>query len=585
VNLINVHGLEKSYGLRSLFRDLNFGIESREKVGLVGPNGVGKSTLLKILEGRLAPEQGQVIRGQGLVIGFLEQEPSFTPGRNLLDALLEKQNDKAAALSKAYELISLLGLESFGDHFPVSDLSGGWKKRVALGRELLLEPNLLLLDEPTNHLDLSGILWLEKFLSQGDFALLMVTHDRLFLQRVCDRILDLDPRNPRFLLDVRGSYLDFTEAKEGLLSAQLNEEAVLKNKLRREKEWLSRGAQARQTKQKARIQEASRLEERVDDVRERNLKRNAQIDFGQAARLPKKLIEAKGLGKSFDHQVLFSGLDLLIRPTTRLGLLGDNGSGKSTLIRCLLGLEKASEGEVTWADGLKVSYFEQNKETLNENISVLKNVCPDGDYVSFQGRFVHVHSYLERFLFFGAHRDLPVSRLSGGERARLRLAQLMLQEAQVLILDEPTNDLDTETLDLLEEALAQFHGAVLLVTHDRYFMDSVCDQLLAFPEMVFYADYFQWEEARKERQRQAVKSEKNQKVAAVGGGDVGKKKSSRLSFKDKYELENMEQTIASLEQALVEAEQSQEYEKMADLQNQIDHKFRLWEELEEKSKS
>jgi len=574
--LLNVNDLEKSFGSRTLFQGVSFGLEQGEKVGLVGPNGVGKSTLAKILAGQISPDEGQVTRSQGLHVGHLDQDPQFKKGLTIIDAIAEKTFDPIDAIAKAYELLSVLKLDQFGDQFLVEELSGGWKKRVALARELILNPDLLILDEPTNHLDVSGILWLEEFLASQKFACLMITHDRLFLQRVCDRILDLDPRNPQMLLDIKGTYLDYSEAKQGLLSAGIKQEEVLKNKLSREKEWLSRGPQARQTKQKARIEAAGELEEEFDSTRARNFKRSARIDFGEASRLPKKLIQAKDLSKSFGGREIFSDFSYLVRPTTRLGILGENGSGKSTLIRCLLGLEPSDSGALEQTEGIKVSYFEQGKETLDHSKTVLKNVCPEGDHVFFQGNFVHVRSYLERFLFFSHHVDLVVSKLSGGEKARLRLAQLMLQEAQILVLDEPTNDLDTETLEVLEEALSQFHGAVLLVTHDRFFMDSLCDQILALPQMQVFSDYFQWESWHRGG------LQKNTKKSQQSSSE--KPAPKKMSFKDKFELENMEQAIASLEGELKQLEAAGDYKKMAEVQATIDQKFSRWAELEAQAK-
>lgn len=576
--LLNAHKISKSYGSQLLFEDVSFGLNEGERVGLLGPNGAGKSTLAKMLAGRILPDGGSLTLAQGLRVGFLDQDPVFHPGQKLLEAILEKLNDPLDHQAKAYELISHLGLDEFGPEFLIQDLSGGWKKRVALARELILEPQLLILDEPTNHLDVSGILWLEKFLNSQAFSVLMITHDRLFLQRVCQRILDLDRRNPQYLLDVAGGYLEFCYAKEGLLNSNLRQEEVVKNKLRREREWLSRGPQARQTKQKARIKEAHDLEDHSGQLRERNKKLTAQLDFGENSSLPKKLIFAQNISKSFAERELFSDLNLLIGPSTRLGLMGDNGSGKSTLIRCLLGLEPVQDGKIEWAENFHYSYFEQGKETLNFNTTVQKNVCPEGDYVNFQGQFIHVRSYMERFLFFGHHLDRLAGKLSGGEKARLRLAQLMLNQAQVLILDEPTNDLDVETLDVLEESLQNFSGAVVLVTHDRYFMDAICNQILAFPQLEFFADYFQWEAHCLKKKSANHQSGDQKKVDPATSKSPS---SQRMSFKDKYELENMEATVLALEESLKEAESQQDYKKMADLQKAIEEKMERWATLEQ----
>ncbi len=596
--LINTHKLEKSFAGKSLFSNVSLGIEDGERVGLVGPNGAGKSTLLRILAGQMDADGGDVTTKKGLRMGFLEQTPTFAKDETILDAVLSKANYDEA-IGSAYEWIARLELSQFGEDFKVEELSGGWKKRVALARELILEPELLLLDEPTNHLDVSSILWLEEFLEKAPFATLIITHDRLFLQRVTNKIFDLDPKNPNYLLSVKGGYLEYLEAKEQLLQAQEQREVVLKNTLRRETEWLRRGAKARQTKQKARIERAGNLKEDVQDLTAKNAARVAKIEFKDAERNPQKLIEVDHITKAYNGRVLFKDFSYLVNPKTRLALLGDNGTGKSTLIRILLGLETPDSGRVVQADKLKVAYFEQNRETLKPKESVLKNICPEGDYVHYQGQYVFARSYLERFLFNRQQMDLPVEKLSGGEQSRLRLAQLMLNEAQVLILDEPTNDLDVATLTVLEESLKEFNGAVILVTHDRYFMDQVASQIMAFHKrpdgsttLENFAGYLQWEEWFEEQKAlEALELKKDAKKESKSGG-----KPVKLSFKEKFELENMEATIQALEEKLSAAQAESHkpeivsqaakvqelYTQISELQNQIDKLYARWAELEAK---
>lgn len=433
--LISTYQLEKSFAGKTLFSGVSLGIGEGDKIGLVGPNGAGKSTLMKILAGISSADGGQVTPKKGLRLGYLPQTPVFSKDENILQALLSKAKDPDEALGLAYEWMARLDLSQFGEDFLVSELSGGWQKRVALARELVLEPELLLLDEPTNHLDVVSILWLEEFLQRAPFAFLMVTHDRLFLQRAVNKVFDLDPRNPNNLLSVNGDYVQYLESKEQLLAAQQKLEQVMKNTLRRETEWLRRGAIARLAKQKARINRAGDLKDDVENLTEKNRSRVAGIAFGDAERNPQKLIEVKNISKKFGERELFTDFSYLITPKTRVALLGENGSGKSTLIKILLGQEKPDSGKVELSDKVKVAYFEQNRENLELDKSVLKNICPDGDYVSFQGQYVYARSYLERFLFSRQQMDLPVGRLSGGEQSRLRLAQLMLQEASVLVLD------------------------------------------------------------------------------------------------------------------------------------------------------
>lgn len=599
--LINTHKLEKAFAGKVLFKNVSLGIEEGERVGLVGPNGAGKSTLLKILAGKMAPDSGDVTAKKGLRLGYLEQTPVFKPGETILEAILSKCLDEHESIGAAYEWLARLELSQFGESFLVQDLSGGWKKRVALARELVLGPELLLLDEPTNHLDVSSIMWLEDFLSRAPFATLTITHDRLFLQRTVNKIFDLDPKNPNYLISTTGGYLEFLEAKEILLAGQEQKELAMKNTLRRETEWLRRGAKARLTKQKARIERAGTLKDDVEELSSKNAARKVKIEFKETDRNPQKLIDVDHVTKSYDGRVLFKDFSYLVTPKTRLALLGDNGSGKSTLIRILLQQEQPTSGRVVQADKLKISYFEQNRETLKPQESVLKNICPDGDYVHYQGQYVFARSYLERFLFNRQQMDLPVEKLSGGEQSRLRIAQLMLNEAQVLILDEPTNDLDVATLTVLEESLKDFNGAVILVTHDRFFMDQVATDILAFHKqadgettMERFAGYLQWEEwyeEQKELQAQELKKEKKIEKAAAAAKPV------KLSFKEKFELENMEATIFDLEAKLSElqaeagkpevasqAGKVQElYAQISGLQSKIEGLYARWAELEKKT--
>lgn len=597
--LLNTFNLEKSYSSRILFRNVSFGINEDERIGLVGPNGAGKTTLLKIIAKQVEPDGGTITLKKGLRLGFMEQTPTFSQDVRLLDCILEKCPDKDDSYGKAYELLAALELSQFGEDHLVDHLSGGWKKRVALARELILEPDLLLLDEPTNHLDITSILWLEEYLHAAPFSVLMITHDRLFLQRVVNRVLDLDPRNPNYLLSVDGDYAQYLAAKDHELAALARHERVQKNTLRRELEWLGRGAIARLKKQTARIKSTEKLRDDVDELQRKNQKKTVALEFGEADRAPKRLIDATGISKSFGDKKLFENLDLLITPKTRLALLGENGCGKSTLVKVLLGLEKPDSGQVRVADDIEISYFEQGRETLDFNKSVLKNICPEGDFVNFQGHHVHARSYLDKFLFSGIKPDLPVGKLSGGEQARLRLAQIMLKSCQVLILDEPTNDLDADTLDVLENALNQFNGAVILVTHDRYFLDAVSNKILAFPPNEFaerniglqsFANYFQWENWYSDEKSRPFEPEPKNAAQNLGTSR------EKLSFKDKFELENMESTILDLESKVSELQKlsessdvvadhkrlSQTLAELASAQSELDSKFKRWAEIEKK---
>jgi ABC transport system ATP-binding/permease protein len=563
--LATVRNLGKSFSARPLFEGVSFTLSEGERIGLIGPNGAGKTTLLRILAGADSPDQGEVAVRRGLRIAYLAQVPVFQPGQTVREAVLAGADHHEHAWeldARAQELFSRLDLSSAeaGVDSLVERLSGGWQKRVALARELLREPELLLLDEPTNHLDVESILWLEKMIAQASFATVTVTHDRLFLQRVSNRILELDRRNAGGLLSIDGDYATFLERKEDLMAAQERRETTLRNTLRREIEWLRRGAPARSTKQQARIGRAKDLADSVDELAERNVTGTAGIDFASTGRKPRRLIEAKGISKAYGDKRVFTDVSLFLGPGSRVGLIGKNGCGKSTLLRVLLGQENPDVGEVLRADSLQVAYFEQQRESLNPTMTVIDTLCPGGDHVDFRGTRVHVSGYLARFLFRSEQGKLMVSQLSGGEQSRLALARLMLRPANVLVLDEPTNDLDLATLDVLEESLVNFDGAVLLVTHDRTFLDRATTSLVAFSErqdgqVTHLVGLGQWESWYAD-ERAAIASEASSEAKASRSSPSSPRR--KLSYKDQRDLDGIEGRIAAADARLagLEAEQA-----------------------------
>ena len=577
--LINAHKLGKSFTARALFDGISFSIESGQRIGLIGPNGAGKSTLLKILAGKIPSDDGRLSVQRGLRVGLLDQVPHFTEDATVQSTVSEGSTDPYdwQEMARSDMLMSKLSLNS-GDvtaDTPISQLSGGWKKRVALARELMREPDLLLLDEPTNHLDVESIMWLEEFLAESAFATVVITHDRLFLQRVSNSILELDRRHKDGILRVDGDYATYLELRENLLSAQEQQETKLRNTLRRETEWLRRGAKARQTKQQARIQKHETLSNEVNELSERNLNQKVRMDFQSAEKSPKKLIEGKGIEKMYDGRVIVPKIDLLITPKSRIGLLGPNGCGKSTLIRMLVGREDPDTGSVYFAEQLQVAYFEQNRESLDPKLSVLNTICPLGDYVDFGDTKVHVKSYLTRFLFTYDQLDMPVGKLSGGEQSRLLIARLMLKRANVLILDEPTNDLDMATLDVLQDVLQEFNGAVLLVTHDRYFLDQTTNQILAFgldPKgnkvVERFAGLGQWE-AWHAGQAGLIE---NLAPPLSNAPNTKVNPRKKLSFNEQREFDGMETKIHTLEvrmQTLTDESQTTDIASNADRLDQI----------------
>jgi ATP-binding cassette subfamily F protein uup len=595
--LISAHELKKSFGARPLFDGLTFSIESDERIGLIGPNGTGKSTLLRLLASKDTPDTGKLSFQKGLRVGFLEQVPQFAPGATILSAIRGSGGSDWDRDQRISEWISRLELDRFDPDACVDTLSGGWKKRVALARELTDNPDLLLLDEPTNHLDVESILWLESFLARARLATLTITHDRAFLMKVANRIIELDPRHSGGLLSVKGDYASFLEKREQLIASQEKREIILRNTMRREVEWLRRGAKARTTKQQARIQRAEDLQDTVAELTTRNQVRTARLDFGSAGRTPKKLIQAKDISKSYGSRSIFSKLNLLVGPGTRLGLLGANGCGKSTLIRVLLGQETPDTGEVFRSDLLQAAAFDQNRESLDPTITVAKTVCPSGEFVDYREQRIHVRSYLDRFLFTQTQMDMTVGKLSGGEQARLLIAKLMLRPANILILDEPTNDLDMATLAVLEECLSDFDGAVILVSHDRFFLGQVCNQILAFPvlggDLVSFADLDQWEQWHSEQLKSRVAPSKSTSSPA-GGTSGAPAKKKKLSYKDQRDLDTMEERIAAAEAKLAKAtaesalpENSSNAvtlarlsKEMADAQEELDNLYVRWGELE-----
>jgi ATP-binding cassette subfamily F protein uup len=595
--LISVHELKFAFSHRILFEGLTFSINTGEKIALIGQNGAGKSTLLKILAGEMDADSGTVSRGRGLRLGYLPQTPTLPLHLSAREAIYESVTslEDWSQVGAAEEAMSRLQIRDI----KVSEMSGGWKKKVALARELAKNPDVLLLDEPTNHLDVESILWLEEWVRNSPLCIVNISHDRAFLNRVSKRVIEVDRRNPGGILSHDGNYEGFLQMKAEYLETMASREESLKNVLRREMEWLGRGAKARTTKQKARIDRAGDLKSEVADLSSRNRVQSAVLEFDTGNdRGPKKLVELKEVSKSYGEKKILSNFSLKVGPNTRLGLMGRNGVGKSTLIRLIAGGEEGDTGTIERADRLQVSYFEQNRDALDPDISVLRSVCPYGETIEFQGRKMHVRGYLDRFLFSGPNVDVLVGKLSGGEQARLLLAQLMLRPANLLILDEPTNDLDMQTLGLLEDCLEEFPGAVILVTHDRSFMNAVCNQILAQPEMIFFSDIDQWEkwfkaELKKQGSTETRFSGTNLKEPEI---KRGKKK---LSYKDQIDYDKMESTIAEREARLGELEMSAqkpeilanavELQKitaeMALIQMDVEKLYTRWAELEAKQSS
>ncbi len=536
--LIGCQSISKSFGTRLLFSDLSLSVFSGDKIGLIGLNGSGKSTLLQILAGLDRPDSGAVTPKKGLKIGLLPQSSSFED-KKPQTILFEALDPVPIPLHEKEKLVDVwMGKFGFTGNEPSAALlSGGWKKRLALARELVLSPDLLLLDEPTNHLDLEGILWLERFLLEDAPTYLLVSHDRYFLQTTAKRVIEIDPVYPKGSFAVDGSYSEFLSKKEQFIQGQIEKERSIATKSRRETDWLRQGAKARTTKSQARIEKAHEILEEHAQIRARNRKTTAKIDFEATERETRKLVAAKNLSKELGGRLLFRHLDFTLSPGTRIGLMGPNGSGKTTLLRILAGEIAPDQGTLKKAEGLKTVYFDQHRVQLPLTLSLQDALSPDGDYVLFRGQRIHINGWCKRFLFSPDILPLPIGKLSGGERARISIARLILEPADLLLLDEPTNDLDIPTLEALEESLIDFPGAVMLITHDRCMLDRICTSLLALgsPEKSgFFSDFAQWEAAQAKEEPSQLEKE---------GPSKGK-----LSYQEKKELDALERKISKLEE-------------------------------------
>ncbi|HEV3136249.1 MAG TPA: ABC-F family ATP-binding cassette domain-containing protein, partial [Pirellulales bacterium] len=449
--LLSGQSLTKSYGERPLFTEISVELVDTERLGLIGPNGSGKSTLLKILAGIETPDAGSRMLRKGARLGYVPQDDRFDAEQSIEHVLLAALADLHLDASECHtRLNAILAKMGFANREQLAGtLSGGWLKRLAIARQLIQEPDVLLLDEPTNHLDLEGILWLEKLLSGAEFAFLLVSHDRYFLQNVTRRIVELNRCYPKGYFNATGTYADFLAQREEFLAGQAQQQNVLANKVRREIEWLKRGPQARTTKSASRIKRAGQLMENLAEVSYRNTQNQAmEIDFSGTGRRANQLLTAKGLRKQRGGRQLFEGVDLVLSPGVKLGLLGPNGSGKSTLLKLLCEQLRPDAGTIDRAADLRTVLFDQNRRQLDHRQLLRDALSPNGENVVYQGRAMHVVAWAKQFLFQPEQLPRPVGNLSGGEQARVLIAQLMLQPADLLLLDEPTNDLDIPSLEV-----------------------------------------------------------------------------------------------------------------------------------------
>ncbi len=597
--LLNAQSVTKTFGAVTLFREISFTVNDGDRIGLIGPNGSGKSTLLKMLAGDIEPDSGEITPRRNLRMAYVEQDSRFAPGataRQIIEGALKRagvhETDWEARLR------ATLGAAGFADFDTVADtFSGGWRKRLAVAEALVQKPDLLLLDEPTNHLDLAGIEWLEELLASENFASVVISHDRYFLENVATQMAELNRAYPSGMLRAEGSYSQFLEVKEAFLHAQARHQEALENRVRVEKEWLRRGPKARATKAKARIDNANRLIAELADVSSRSRTATTDIDFSSTGRQSKRLVELEDLSYAVGERTLFDRLNFHLTAGMRVGLVGPNGSGKTTLLRLLTGEIEPASGGIKRANQLRITYFEQNRQ-LDGDQTLRRALAPDSDSIVYQDRVIHVASWAARFLFTGEQLNQPVSRLSGGEKARVLIAQLMLQPADVLLLDEPTNDLDIPTLEILEEALLEYPGSLVLVTHDRYMLDRIANIVVGLDGQggaASFADYSQWEAWMAERE-QARKPARPAERGSAASASVSTSAKKKLSYLEAREWAGIEDRIGEAEARLAAArtmvddpavatDAARLVEALAEqekAQGEVDSLFVRWAELESK---
>lgn len=583
--ILDVQNVSKRFGARELFANLSFSIAEGQKVGLIARNGTGKSTLLSILTGRESQDEGAIVYRNGIRTGYLEQEPVFNPDDTVLDACFNHQGDDEKIV-KAKQILTRLKIADLFQ--PMGQLSGGQRKRVALANALITEPDFLILDEPTNHLDLEMIEWLEGFLQRGNKSILMVTHDRYFLDRVCDVILELDDHT---IYTYRGNYAYYLEKRQERIDNRRAEQARAANLYRTELEWMRRMPQARGHKAKYREDAFYELEARAHQrIEERQVRLKASNVY-----IGSKIFECQYVSKRFGKdKVILDNFYYNFARFEKMGIVGNNGTGKSTFIKLLLGLQRPDDGRFDIGETVKFGYYSQDGLQFDEQERVIDIITKRAEYIDLGGgRHLSASQFLQRFLFTPEEQYDYVYKLSGGQRRKLYLCTVLMENPNFLILDEPTNDLDIQTLQVLEEYLQDFPGCVIVVSHDRYFMDKVVDHILVFKgEGViddFPGNYTQY------RQYSALQSKEEAKADA----SVKEKKSyrndsrRRMSYKEKREFEQLEKDIASLEQQQHEIEEAlcsgtlsveeltEKSRLLPKLKEEIDEKSMRWLELSE----
>lgn len=593
MNILNAEKISKTYGEKVLFDKVVLGVNKGDKIGVIGVNGTGKSTFLKIIAGIEEPDAGEIVSGRGVTVSYLAQAPQFNPGDTIVGYVIKDKNNASEAEAKT--ILTKLGITDFDA--AINTLSGGQRKRIALARTLVSPAEVLILDEPTNHLDSDMVIWLEEYIKKFKGELIMVTHDRYFLDNVTNRIVELDGGK---LYGYDTNYSGFLELKTQREEMERATEAKRANILRRELEWIRRGCQARSTKQQARI-------DRYEDMKEAS--RQARASFENKAlemnsvstRLGKKTIELSDICKSFGEKKVIDDFTYIFLRDDRIGIIGKNGCGKSTLMKIITGNLKPDSGSVEIGDTVRIGYFMQENEPLDEKMTVLEFVRSIGEYVTTATGKATASQMCEKFLFGPKSQWTPVSKLSGGEKRRLYLLSVLMSAPNVLILDEPTNDLDIETLEILEDYLDGFAGIVIVVSHDRYFLDRTVDRIFSFEgggRLKQYEGGFSDYYEKKQTENGIASDGATQSVKEAVSGDTTsakpkkyyKERENKLKFTyaEQKEYDTIDDDIASLESKIEEldgeiAGAATQYSRLnelmqekADVEAQLEHKMDRW---------
>lgn len=563
MSVINVEHISKLYGDKMILEDLSCSVDEGDKIGIIGINGTGKSTLLRIIAGEEEADEGKIIFSNGMTIGWMGQNPEFDEESSILKYVCEgkKIEDDYGYESDAKAMLTVLELENFDEK--IKNLSGGQKKRAALCKVLLQKPDILILDEPTNHLDNKMSDWLENYLKSFRGVLLMVTHDRYFLDKVTNHIWEVEGGKVYYYDENYSGYLERkAEREERELASERKRQSILRSEVK----WVMRGARARSTKQKARL-------ERFEQLKAMDSPKTAkQVEMGSVGtRLGKKTIELYDISKAYGDKVLFKHFSYIFKRFERIGFVGHNGCGKSTLMKILADLEQADSGAIEWGKTIKIGYFAQECEVMDERERVIDYIKDAAEYVRTSEGLVSASKMLERFLFSSDMQYTPIAKISGGERRRLYLLKVLMQSPNVLILDEPTNDLDIATLRVLEDFLDEFAGIVITVSHDRYFLDRTVDCIAAFENgniVVYEGDYTEYQEKSGRIEADSIDSvdsgsglhikksnEKKKEGREQWLASKNKEKKLKFSYKEQKEFETIDEDIEKLEEKIAELEE------------------------------